>query len=428
MNEGHSQQGTQEEHPGATGADEWLRRLLIPFASMRYRDFRLLWFGQLGQALAMWAEIVGRNWLAWQLTGSATVLGLVNLAQALPLIAVGMLGGVLADRFDKRKILIVIQAWNLCVYVLMAALILSGWVRLWHVYMISVLLGAGMAMNQPVRTSFIPQLVEARLVLNALSLNSIAINATRLIGPALIGALIAITDSVAPAYIISAIVYGLVLVSTAKIESSGGRPKDDGLSMGGQLLEGVRYMLLENRMVLALIVIAIGPLAFAFSYTTLLPAYVSNMLKMDVSAYGAIQSIAAVGALAGGFALATMGHIPHRGKIMMASGIIYGFGIMALGGVRLPALAFGVVVIAGASQTVFRASNYSALLNITPERLQGRIVSMVFLDTAMHSVASILGGRVTDVWNVTAGMATIGAICVAIVAAVSLVVPAVRRV
>ena len=182
---------TEDSELKTSGNNGFLSKVAIPFASLENRNFRLLWFGQLGQATAMWAEQIARNWLTWQLTESAKAIGLVNLFRALPLITLGLFGGVVADRFDKRKVLIIIQVWSLGIYIAMAILLLTGSIKLWHIYLTAFLLGSGMAMNQPIRTSFIPQLLEGRLLLNALSLNSIAINVTRLIGPALIGFMIA---------------------------------------------------------------------------------------------------------------------------------------------------------------------------------------------------------------------------------------------
>ncbi len=415
---------TAPEH----GLKPWLRKSLVPFASLANHNFRMLWLGQLGQAMAMWSEQVARNWLTWQLTDSATAIGLVNLFRALPLITLGLLGGVVADRFDKRKTLIIIQVWSLSIYVAMAVLVLTGAIRLWHIYVTAFLLGAGMAMNQPVRTSFIPQLLEGKLLVNALSLNSIAINVSRLIGPAAVGVLIAVAGgNVGPAYVVSSVLYGLIVVSTSMIRPSGAPRPARRRSMGGDLVEGFRYMLLENRMVLALVVIAMGPLAFAFSYITLLPVFATEVLGMGPSGYGSMQSIAAVGALVGGFSLASLGNIPHKGKAMLASGLAYGAAIMALGGVHMAAMAFLLMVVSGAAQTVFRAANNSTLLEITPQRLQGRVVSVTFLDMGVQSLASILAGVVTDRWSVSAGMAFIGAVCIAIVGLTTLAVPRVRR-
>ncbi|MCH8205515.1 MAG: MFS transporter [Chloroflexi bacterium] len=411
-----------------SAGQRWSRRLLVPFASLENRDFRLLWFGQLGQASSMWAEQVARSWLTWQLTGSATALGLVNLFRAVPLIALGMLGGVAADRFDKRKILVAIQLWSLAIYIVMAVLILGGWIRLWHIYLTAFLLGGGMAMNQPVRTSLIPQLLEGRLLVNALSLNSVAINVTRLIGPAAIGFLIAIAGgNVGPAYVVSAVLYTLVLLSTLMIRIPAQAVTERTTSIIGDMAEGFRYMLLENRTVLALVVMAAGPLAFAFSYLTLLPVFVTDVLGMGSSAFGLMQSVAAVGALVGGLTLASRGDIPNKGKVMLATGVTYGAVVMVLGGLHASLLAFGIMVLAGASQTIFRATNNSTLLQISPPQLRGRVVGIMSIDAGIQSLAAVLAGVMTDLWSVSAALVIIGAICVGIVSLTWVSAPSVRR-
>ncbi|MQG68458.1 MAG: MFS transporter [SAR202 cluster bacterium] len=398
------------------------------FESLRNRNFRLLWIGQLGQASAMWADQVARSWLTWQLTGSATAVGLVNVFRALPLITFGLLGGVVADRFDKRTILIVIQTWSLCIYIAMAILLLGDWIKLWHVYFTALLLGVGMALNQPVRTSLVPQLLGGRLLVNAISLNSIAINVTRLTGPAAIGFLIALAgDNVAPAYVIAVVVYVMIIFSTVRIDfksvqASGPRP-----SFVSDLVEGFRYLVLDNRTALMLVVLAAGPLAFAFSYITLLPVYVTEVLDGGSSGFGLIQSVSAIGALVGGFTLASLRDVPHKGRIMMITGISYGALVMILGSVGWIYLAFAVVIFIGASQTVFRTANNSALLQITPPRLQGRVLSITFLDMGVQSVAAILAGAITDAYSVAVGMAVLGGMCVVIVAIVGIGAPTVRR-
>ena len=417
-----------EEAEPVTAGGAWLQRLLIPFASLENRNFRLLWLGQLGQASAMWADQVGRSWLTWQLTGSATAVGLVNVFRAIPLITLGLVGGVLADRFDKRKILIVIQFWSLGIYAATAVLILGDWIQLWHIYLTSLLLGLAMALNQPVRTSFIPQLLEGSLLVNALSLNSVAINVTRLMGPAAIGFLIAASGgNVGPAYVVATVMYVLILVSTFMIDAPSQAPSGRPLSIGRDLLEGFHYMLVENRMVLVLVVVAMGPLAFAFSYIVLLPVFVTEELGMGSSAFGLMQSVSAIGALAGGLTLASMGNVPHKGRVILITGLAYGAMVMLLGGLPVPLMAFAVVIVAGASQTVFRAANNSTLLEITPRRFQGRVVSITFLDMGVQALAAILAGIVTDLWSVSVGFLVIGGICVLIVGLVGLGVPAVRR-
>ena len=254
-----------------------------------------------------------------------------------------------------------------------------------------------MAMNQPVRTSLIPQLLEGRLLVNALSLNSIAVNVTRLAGPAAIGFLTAASgDNVGPAYVVASVVYMLVLLSTAMIHFPRRQAANRGTSIGQDVVEGFRYMLMENRTVLALVILAMGPLAFAFSYIIFLPVFVAEVLHMGPSGFGAIQSISAIGALIGGLTPASMGRVPRKGVIMLTAALAYGIVVVMLVSVQLPAFAFGVVIIAGASQTVFRSLNNGTLLEITPQRLQGRVISLTFLDMCVQSAAAVVAGAVSD--------------------------------
>ncbi|SVE62850.1 uncharacterized protein METZ01_LOCUS515704, partial [marine metagenome] len=187
-------QATEQPTSRGTSSRFWPKTLSNAFRSLSNRNFRYLWFGQLLSATAMHADMVARAWLVWDLTGSSTSVASVLVARAIPMLILGLIGGVAADRFNRRRLLMVIQVWTMLMHVIMAALLLSGVVELWHVYVLAFALGAGMAMNQPVRTSIIPNLVDKKDMFNAMSLNSIAINTTRLGGPALIALLIVATD------------------------------------------------------------------------------------------------------------------------------------------------------------------------------------------------------------------------------------------
>ncbi|MCI0881386.1 MAG: MFS transporter, partial [Chloroflexi bacterium] len=190
--------------------------LASAFRSLKNRNFRYLWFGQVLAATAMHADMVARAWLVWELTGSSTSVATVLVVRALPMLVLGLFGGVAADMFNRRRLLMVIQVWTLLMHGTMAVLLLAGLLELWHVYVLAFGLGAGMAMNQPVRTSIIPNLVERKDMINAMSLNSIAINSTRFVGPAAIAALIIATD-VGWAYVWAAGAFLVVIWTTSKI-------------------------------------------------------------------------------------------------------------------------------------------------------------------------------------------------------------------
>ncbi|MEX0761843.1 MAG: MFS transporter [Dehalococcoidia bacterium] len=397
------------------------------FSSLRIRAFRYLWFGQLGSAMAMHSDIVARSWLAWELSHSTTAVALVNLARAIPMLTLGLFGGVVADRFDKRRVLMLIQAWTLAIYIVMTVVVLFDLVQLWHVYAYSLLIGVGFAMNQPVRMSFVPQLVDKAHLLNALSLSSIAINATRLAGPAAIALIISMAGGVGPAYAVSAGFYAIVLWTTMMIPRQPPVEQRNRGSMVGQLIEGFRFIG-QNRMVLALVVLGLGPLAFGHSYITMLPAYVTQVLGHDdAGPLGLILSVGAVGGLSGGLLVASRGDIRSKGRLMIITGVIYGVALMVFGFLEWLLAVLPLVIVIGASQTIFRASNNSTLLELAPERLRGRIVSVTLLDTALGSVAAIIGGLIADSAGVSTGLFVMGVICFGIVALVAVLSPGVRR-
>lgn len=184
-----------------------------PFRALRNRDYRLLWSGQCGHSAALWAETIARSWLIWELTGSATLLATVNLLRALPMLFFGLFAGVVADRFDRRKILIICQSITLVNYLIIATLIATGVIEVWHVLLSAFVMGCSMSFNQPARTALVPSLVKDGELQSAVALNSAALNMSRIIGPAIAGVLIE-PIGISGVYFISAGVHVLTLTTT----------------------------------------------------------------------------------------------------------------------------------------------------------------------------------------------------------------------
>lgn len=386
-----------------------------------------MWFGQLASATAMHADMVARGVLVWELTGSSTAVGGVLGARALPMLTIGVFGGVAADRFDRKKLLMVIQSWSLLMHVAMAALILTDLVELWHVFAIAVGLGAGMALNQPVRTTIVPNLVPKSQLTNALTLNSIAINSTRLIGPAIIAFVIAATNT-GSAYVLSALAYLLVLWLTTQIkmpEESENRARGNPL---GQLMEGFKYIA-AHRLVLSLVLLGLGPLAIGFAYQSLLPQLVDE-LGHDASMIGYIMSVGAVGGLAGGLTIASKREIKFKGRLLFFSAVAYGLALAGFAGaaeVGFLFLVFPLIIVVGVSQTSFRAMNTTLLMESTPDRFRGRVVAATLLDTGMMPVAALTAGYFADRWGVWSGFAALSIGLFVVVGLVLLIQPHLRK-
>jgi len=398
-----------------------------PFASLAVLNFRYLWFGQVGSATAMHADMLARSWLTWQITGSFTAVAGVNVARGVPQLIFGLAGGVVADRFDRRKTLMIIQAWTFTMYSVMAALILLGFIELWHVYAIAFAQGVSMSMNQPIRTSIVPQLVGKDLMLNAVSLNSIAINGTRFVGPAAVAFIIGFWG-VGSAYVLSAGVYVLVLWTTTKIEFPliAGDPKKRGSAVD-QLMEGFRFIR-RDRTILTLVLLGLAPFAIGIAHRTLLPGLITEVLEAEVEMLGILQSVAAIGSLGAGLYIASHTTIPRKGALMLAVTVSYGVSLFFVGWASIFWVVMPLLMIGAMSQTVFRAANTTLLLERTPDHLRGRVVSVTLIDHALSPVIGIVAGVIADGWGVGAGFMFLGGGILLVVVVAMAVNPGFRKI
>jgi MFS family permease len=372
----------------------------------------------------MHADMVARAWLVWDITESSTSVASVLVARAVPMLILGLIGGVAADRFNRRKLLMIIQIWTLLMHVIMAALLLSGSIELWHVYVLAFGLGSGMAMNQPVRTSIIPNLVDKKDMFNAMTLNSIAINATRMGGPALIAILIAATD-VGWAYVWAAGASAVVILTTMKIDIPEISSKLAKGNPFGQLIEGFVYIG-RHRDILALVLIGLGPLSIGFSHQVLLPQLVEQEFGKGIALLGLLTSVGAIGGLSAGLFIASRKEMPHKGRLMLFAATSYGLALLGFAGASYLWMVFPLIIWIGASQTLFRAGNSVTLMELAPDRLRGRIISATLLDTALSPIAGIAAGIVADRWGVSSGYMLLSIGCLGVVALTVLIYPRIK--
>ena len=402
-------------------------RLSNPFVSLSIPNYRYLWIGQVGSATAMHADMLARSWLVWQITGSFTAVAAVNVARGIPQLVFGIAGGVVADRWDRRKTLMLIQTWTFSMYVAMAALLLLDLVQLWHVYGIAFLQGVSMSMNQPIRTSIVPQLVGKDRMLNAVTLNSIAINGTRFVGPAGVAFIIGFWG-VGSAYVVSAAVYIVVVWTTIKIKipdlpASSAKRR----SAGGQLIEGFRFIV-NDKTILTLVLLGLAPFAIGIAHRSLLPGLITEVLHAEVELLGILQSAAAIGSLGAGLYIASIKSIRRKGGLMLLVTVAYGASLLTVGWASMFWIVLPFLIVGAMSQTVFRAANTTMLLERTPARLHGRVVSVTLVDHALSPLVGIIAGLIADSRGVGAGFAFLGVSILAVVVLTMIVNPGFRKV
>ncbi len=396
-----------------------------PFRALAYRDYRLLWTGQLGWSGALWTEMVARNWLVWEMTGSGLSLGLINLSRAIPQVALALPAGVIADRFNKKRVLQSAQAVSFSCYLSLFVLVLIGAVELWHLYFFAVVMGISMSVNQPARQSLVPRLVPREVLANGIALSQVAINTNRVVGPAVAGLLIGFVG-ISSAYGLAAGVFLVVVITTFMMRTSEGVSLSRTQSARGQLMEGVGYAL-RTPAIMAIMAIAFVTFTFVMPYQTVLPIVADEVFGIGPQGYGLLLTLAGVGALAGGMAIASMEDLRRPSVVLIGGALAFGGSVVLLGVSPWVWMAFVAMPFIGASQSMFHAAGTTSLLSRTPEELHGRVLSVYTLDRGLMPLGSAMAGGLSDAFSAQAALTVMGGLATALVALVASALPAARK-
>jgi MFS family permease len=415
-------------HSGRAESAGWLRTIKQgeAFRALRNRNYRLLWIGQLGHSAALWVETIARSWLIWELTGSATLLATVNLLRAIPMLILGLLAGVAADRFDKRKLLIITKSVTLVNYLVMATLITTGAVQVWHVLVSAFVMGSSMAFEQPTRTSLVPSLVGKEELTNAVALNSAAMNITRVAGPAAAGLLIA-PLGVGGVYYISAGVYIGTLIATIMMRVPPMKAREVGTSAWVDLAEGFRYVYREKT-ILVLMILALIPMVFGMPYMTLMPIFADKILNIGASGLGWLHSASGVGALLAVFTIATLGRVNHKGFLAVIGIFAFGAFLMVFAQSTWVPLSILMMVLIGYASTAFRVLINTSLLETSPPELHGRVMAFYTLDRGLVPLGTMTVGPLADVIGAPLAELIMGGICALLAVSVGIGVRTIRRI
>ncbi len=388
------------------------------FHSLGYRNFRLQWMGIVGASTGQWMEQVAVSWLVLQMTDSAFLVGAVSGARAVPFLLFSLWGGVLADRLDRRLLLMVTQAVSLILAVTMAALNFTHTIQLWHVFLLVFLLGVGWAFNNPARQAIVPSLVKSDDLMNAIALNSMGFNATRVIGPVVAGLLIAVID-VGGIFVVTSVVYMLVILSTYLFRLP---PPDKAAAQNSamnNLVEGLRFVR-SNGIVLGLVLMAFAPIIFAMPYASILPVFSTRVLHLGPAGLGLLYAVVGVGAFASTLVLASIGNLQHRGRLLFASGLVSGVSLVAVGlsGHTLAAsVALGFV---GASMMLYMTTNNTMMQSIIPDRMRGRVMSVLMMEFGLTPLGALGAGALAEKAGAPLALVSMGgAIIVIMLAAVA---------
>jgi MFS family permease len=359
-------------------------RFKIIFRSLKYRNYRLFFSGQSISLIGTWMQRIAMPWLVYHMTGSALLLGIVGFAGQIPAFLLSPVAGVLTDRWNRYRVLLITQIISMVQASLLAWLCLSGLIQIWHIIVLSIVLGCTNAFDVPARQSFVIKMVERKEDLgNAIALNSLMFNGARLIGPSIAGIILASAGE-GICFLSNGVSYIFVIISLLmmKIKKEKSRKKD--YNILEELKEGLDYIFgfppIKHLIYLLGIVSMMG-----MSYTVLMPVLAKEILHGGSNTYGFLMGAAGFGALLGALFLASRETVLRLGKIVPAASILFGCGLIILSLSRIFALSLVLMVFIGLGMMLQTAASNTILQTITDDDKRGRVMSfytMAIMGTA----------------------------------------------
>jgi len=363
------------------------------FAALRTPTYFRYWLGLVFYVLGHRAEYVTYAWMMWQLTEDPMYLGYLGLAQGVPLLVFQLVGGVLADRVNRLRLLVVTQVLTSATLTLVFALTFLGIVRVHHLLVLAALSNVFRAFDEPTRMSLIPQLIDRARLSNAITLGSIPWQAGRMIGPSITGLLIAAFGGTVGFGLAMLASYG-ALIMYGGLQIRGAAPAGHGQTVVGQFFEGLGFVG-GNFVFSCLIGLALLNSLFGISYITLLPIYADKLFNAGSTGYGLLQAAHGCGALIGTLTLASMAHLIRRpGTALLFGALGLGVELMVFSRMPLLGLALPVLLTVGFCNTFYLTQINTLLQHNVPDHLRGRVMSLYSLCFNMAPLGGLLAGAI----------------------------------
>lgn len=386
----------ESAHPPSPAPGKKPSRFKLPaaFDSLRHRNFRLLWIGTLISQSGDWMDQIALNWLVYQLTGSAFYLGVLNFGRLAPILIFTLLGGVIADRVERRRLLMVTQSVAMVLAIVLAVLVTSGYVQFWMVVLVAVGRGLVFSFNLPARQSLISDLVPPESLQNAIALNQATNNLTRVIGPAIGGILIA-SVGVAGAFYVNGFSFVAVLWGLALMRFP---PRVPRVSQGilVELVAGLRYIRGEPN-IRTLILLALIPIVLGFPYMTMLTVFASDVLDIGSRGLGLLMSCSAFGSVCGSLYVASRSGRGGRRRMMRIGLVMFGASILVFALSPWVWLSVCALLVVGFNQQVYQVQNNTLIQEEADPEYRGRVISTLFLNRGLLPLGTMVAGFGTDV-------------------------------
>lgn len=359
--------------------------------ALRHRNFRLYFSGQMVSYIGTWMQQVAMGWLAYKLTSSVLLLGLIGFASQIPILIFSPLGGLLSDRFNRHRLIIVTQSLSMLQALILAALTLSGLIQVWHLVVMAVLLGIINAVDVPVRQSFVSLLVKDKEDLaNGILLNSFAMNSARFLGPALAGILMSISSE-GMCFLVNGLSYTVVILALLKIRTSHQPPKHTQSFLHG-IRDGFSYAA-KSRPIRSLLGLVATVSFMLTPYIVLMPFYAKEVFHGNAQTLSMLMGSSGLGALIGAIFLVSRKSVVPLGKLVTKAPYLAACAVLAFAFNQVLWISMPLLTVAGFGVLLTAASSNTIIQTLVHDHYRGRIMSffsMAFL--GMAPLGSLVAG------------------------------------
>jgi len=394
------------------------------FASLRHRNYRLYWIGSLIANTGDWMDQIAIGWLMWELTESGGYLGIMSFCRAFPILLFTLFGGAMADRMERRRLMQITQTFAMLLALLLAALVWTGTVAVWHVLAIAALRGVMLSVNLPTRQALLSDIVDREHLANAIALNSATLNLTRILGGSLGGVLITLVGT-AGVFFLNGLSFIILIVTLAMmtIPPFVSRMQKNILA---SIAEGLSY-LRGHEVLRTLVVLALVPMLLGMPYMTLLPIFADKVLGIGNEGYGILVAFTGIGALVGALIVAALRQGGSLGKIMLLVMVLFGVMLVLFSWSAIPLLSFALLFGVGMGQTGFMALNTTLLQTNASDEMRGRVMSIFYLNRGMVPLGTVAAGFASEWIGVQSTVAIMGSGVVLLALYAWLRVPRIRQ-
>jgi MFS family permease len=370
-------------------------QLPAAFRSLKHRNFQLFFSGQLISLVGTWMQSIAEAWLIYRLTGSSVLLGLLGFVSQIPIFLLSPIGGLAADRWPRQRVVISTQVASMTLGFTLAALTLTGRIRVWEIIVLATLLGVVNAFDVPARQSFLIEMVGREDLLNAIALNSTMFNGARVAGPAVAGLLVAQVGE-GWCFFLNGVSYIAVIAGLLMMRLEKSLAAHDGSSPIEKLREGLRFV--RHARPIRTLLLLLGLVSFtALPFSVLMPIFADRILHGGASAYGNLMGAVGLGATFGAFTLAMRQQLRGLGSIVAYSAIGLGISLTFFGASRLYWFSMVALVLAGYAMMMQFTSANTLIQAMVPDQLRGRVMSlysMMFI--GMAPIGSLVAGKMAQ--------------------------------